>query len=236
MSHPLRTIAQWAMDKQRAETDRTKRLRSTGIPSEYWDRDWSSYDTASGTAEETLHEILTDYVEHWTPDEHMGLVLLGPPGFGKTLGMLMLGVSLATERGAWVKYTTEAALYNQRNALIGLEKQAEQADDWGDYNRAAYQLAFIERECDVLLLDDVGKAYRAASDYSSNQLDLLLRSRREAGKVTCITSNLLHKDWVAFDASMASFLYDVGEIIQVTRGKDYRARRSPAQERRRAGR
>lgn len=230
----IRTIAQWAMDTQRAETDRVLRMEATKIPEDYWGLTWDDYDNVARTKDESVKDILIDYGAHWNPAERMGVVLLGSPGFGKTLGMLILGIELATQRGAWVKYTTEERLDEMRKRLIGLDKQAQKDDDWGDYNTASYQLAFIENECDVLLLDDVGKAYRAVSGYADNKLDALLRRRYEDGKVTCITSNLAHKEWAKIDGSMASFLYDVGEIVHVLEGKDHRARPAPARARRRS--
>lgn len=229
----IRTIAQWAMDTQRAETDSVTRMEATKIPKEYWGLTWKDYDDVPRTMDESVKNILIDYGAHWEPAERMGVVLLGPPGYGKTFGMLILGVELS-RRGAWVKYTTEERLDEMRKRLIGLDKQAQRTEDWGEYNTAAYQLEFIETECDVLLLDDVGKAYRAASGYADNKLDALLRRRYEAGKVTCITSNLAHKEWAKIDGSMASFLYDVGEIVNVSEGKDHRARPAPARARRRS--
>lgn len=230
-----RTIAQWEMDTQREQTDPALRRRDAYIPKHLQHLTWDDYEEGSGTRDEELRDILIDYADHWTPEERDGIVLLGKPGFGKTLGAVLLAMDII-DQGGWVKYVTHERLVERKKNLIGLEQEAQQTEDWQAANAETYRIAFIEIECDLLVLDDVGKAYRAASGYADNGLDSLLRRRVEAGKATIMTSNLASKEWAKFDASMSSFIHEIGEVVELTRGRDHRHRRPAAQERRRGAR
>ena len=230
-----RSIAQWEMDQQREQRDPALRRRDAYIPEHLRSLTWDDYEEGAGTEEDELKDILIDYAENWTPQERAGVVLLGKPGYGKTLGAVLLAMDVI-DAGGWVKYITHDQLNQRKKKLIGLEQQAEADGDWGAANAEAYRLMFIEQECDLLVLDDVGKAYRAAAtgSYADNTLDSLLRRRVELGKSTVLTSNLSREQWAQFDESMASFLYELGEVVELTRGRDYRWRRPEAQRRRRA--
>lgn len=232
----LRTPAQWEQDKEREETDPAKRLRNARIPEHLRELKWSDYKTGTRSdSGEELKDILTDWTDHYSDDVREGVVMLGPAGWGKTLGLSLMAKQLALA-GVYVRYTTNANLIERRKQLIGLEQAAQQSDDWSAANAAKWRLAFFETECDVLFLDDVGKEYRAKSGWSDDALDLLLRRRGELGKVTCMASNLELADWKSYNSSMASYLYEVGEIVELVNGRDYRQRLSDAQKRRRGRR
>lgn len=228
-----RTIAQWEMDKQIGETDVVTRYRQAYIPAKFWNSTWDDYQLGTkNDADEQLKDVLLDYAKHWTPDERAGMVILGMAGWGKTFGTTLLAMDLIRQ-GAWCKQITYKQLSDRRKSLIGLEKQAEQTDDWGEFNAAAYRLMFIEQECEVLFLDDVGKEFRSASDWNSVELDDLLRKRVAAGKVTVMTSNTPRDEWARYNSSMVSFLYEVGELVELVEGQDYRVTEPEARKRRR---
>lgn len=232
----LRTPAQWEQDKEREETDPAKRLRNARIPEHLQHKTWADYEPGTtAVGDEELRDILRDWADHYDDDVREGVVLLGPAGWGKTLGLTLVLKQLVLD-GVYGRYTTNANLIERRKELIGLEQHAQSTDDWGPANAAKWRLAFFETECDVLVLDDVGKEYRAKSGWSDDQLDLLLRRRVEAGKVTLISSNLQRTDWQSYNESMLSFLYEVGEVVQLKTGRDHRYQQSAAQRRRRGPR
>jgi DNA replication protein DnaC len=223
-----RSIEEWERDKQRGEIDPQKRLRQARIPEKYRECTWEGYRATAGTSgppAETLKDILRGYVDGYPEATHDGLVLIGPPGYGKTLGAALVAKTLCLA-GYWVKYTTYASLVTRRMDVIRLEKVADRvgghSEESDEAERARYRLDFVERECDLLVLDDVGKEYRAKSGWSDDGLDALLRNRVEASKATLITSNLPLQDWTAYNVSMASFLHEVGEVITIDRGQDQR--------------
>lgn len=224
-----RTIAQWEMDKQINETDPDRRLKTAYIPEIFWRKTWADYDDVAKDAKgKSLKEALRYFAKTYNEYPSDGLTIIGPAGYGKTFGTTLLAMELVLS-GVWCKQLTYKHLSDRRKDLIGIEKQAEATDDWSDYNAAAYRLMFIERECDVLFLDDIGKEYRSPSGWNADYLDDLLRTRVQLGKATVMTSNLDHQEWARYNSSMASFLYDIGEIFTVVDGKDHRVRLSPRQ-------
>lgn len=215
-----RTIEQWMRDQERNASPASRRVRAL-IPPRYHEMPWSDYKPDALAGEERLKDILRHYAEHWSPDVTEGIVLLGSPGFGKTAGMALLACDLI-DAGAWVRWISFADLTRRKRELFKLARSAELADDWEEHEREELRIHWIEQDCDVLFLDDVGKEYRAQSGWSDAELENLLRTRTAAGKVTMISSNTPYEDWNTYNSSMASFLLEIGELVQLTDGKDHR--------------
>jgi DNA replication protein DnaC len=243
---PLRTNAEWSGDKQKSQPDPQKRLASSGIPRRFWSSEWDDYHEDSAcqavgdtTRDESLKHCLQAYADGWEPGQYDGLVLLGPAGHGKTLGAALVAKQLCLEANVWVKYTSNVDLGEQHKELFELQHASmrfEDEDSWNDYQQAKIRYGFVTDECDLLVLDDVGKEYHAASGWSAAELDKLLRRRRDRDKATILTSNLSRQDWKIYNQSMLSFLYEVGggEIIELTGpGRDHRPRSGTSPRRRR---
>ena len=113
----------------------------------------------------------------------------------------------------------------RRQEQIRLDSQAQASSDWSVADRARQWTDITTDHCELLVLDDVGKEYRAASGYADAGLNELLRSRTNAGKATIITSNLVRQDWNSYNRSMASFLDELGEVVEVERSTDFRPAR-----------
>lgn len=222
---PLRSPAQAAIDHDFYQSDPAKRMRATGVPERYHALTWDDYTDTTKVGRVSLKSMLRAWSDAW-PDVETGLVLLGPPGWGKTMGMALLALELKIERRAFVRYTTYADLVLRKQKLIRTEREADASGDYAAYNTEFVRIGIIELWCDVLFLDDVGKEYRAASGWSDDGLDHLLRSRYEAGKITVVSSNLKLKQFEGYNSSMASFLHDVGDVLELTTGADRRVRRS----------
>ncbi len=217
----IRTIEEWMRDKERDDTSAGRRERAL-IPEKYHDLTWRDYQADAVTRDgESLKDILKFYGDDWTPQTREGLVLLGEPGWGKTMGMALLACVLI-DKGAWVRWITYADLTKRKRSLFTLARQAEESDDWGDHEKEELRLRWITDDCDVLFLDDVGKEYRAASGWSDAELDQLLRSRAAASKVTMMTSNMMFKEWKQYSDSMASFLREMAEVVILHEGTDHR--------------
>lgn len=224
------------------ERDPSRRRRNAFIPKKFWGMTWADYKPGNHTAEkEQLKDVLVDYADHWGEHEPgEGLVLLGSPGYGKTFGASLVAMQIIDQRiksdDGWVRYITEQQWDERRKKLIGIEQQAARDGDWGAANVARYRLNFTETGCGLLVLDDVGKAYRSASGYTNSGVDALLRRRVELGKATIITSNIPSEKFTTIDPSLASFLYEVGEVVKLSvSGKDWRMRKPTSQVRRQGG-
>jgi len=201
-------------------------MRLSGIPAKYYDLGWDDYQdstavTRADGSRDRLKDVLQDYMKNFSTRRSHGLVLLGPAGAGKTFGASLVALGLVREH-AWVRYSTYAKITKRRQELIRLDMQAQSSFDWTAAEPARQWLDICTDYCDLLVLDDVGKEYRAKSGYSDAGLDDLLRSRTELGKATIITSNLSPCDWESYNSSMASFLHELGEVVEVERSTDFR--------------
>lgn len=235
-----RTIEEWMRDKEASDTPVGRRSRAL-IPARYHRLTWDDYENDAVTKDgEPLKEILQFYAEDYAESRRPGsdkttpmtegIVVLGQPGWGKTMGMALLACDLV-DAGAWVRWTSWADLTKRKKNLFTLARQAEENDDWSEHEKEEMRIRWIERDCDVLFLDDVGKEYRAASGWSDAELDQLLRSRTAAGKVTMITSNLMWREWRQYSDAMASFLREMGEVVLLTAGTDHRGDANPTSKR-----
>lgn len=222
MPQPVRTIAQWLRDRER-EAPLDKKLAIAGLPERYRTKSWDDYEDAVRTSDdESLRSILRDYVKHWPTED--GVVLLGPAGTGKTFGASLLAIDVI-EAGGWVRFSTWTDLVKRKINLITLNQRALRDDDWQEHDREELLIQWIEQDCDLLILDDVGKEHRTAGRYADDELDNLLRRRWDKSKATVLTSNLRLDEWETYNSSMVSFMWEVGEVLSLTRGKDFRVAR-----------
>lgn len=225
-----RTIEEWMRDNER-DAPYEQRLVRARIPARYHSMTWADYvDDAVTEDKEKLKDVLMYYSEEWPPETNEGLVLLGASGVGKTAGLALVACDLV-KAGAFLRWTSFAELQQRKRNLIGMAQRAQESDDWSDHEKEELRLRWIEQDSDVLVLDDVGKEYRASSDWSDTTLDLLLRSRTTAGKVTLLSSNLLYEQWMQYNSSMASFLLEMAEVVNIVKGVDHRFDSQPSRNR-----
>lgn len=229
-----RTVEEYYLEREKAALADT-RIRLSGIPEEFWSFGWDDYDETAMCGDETLKSILVDYCQTWTPADRQSVVMLGKPGFGKTFGMALLAMDLI-EQGCWSRWATWAGMVKSKHELFALQKDAERADDWSQHERAEMALRWTEQECDALFLDDVGQEFRSASGWSDTELAHLIRARHSAGKLTFVTSNVEHKDWVRYSEATASFLMQMAEVVALSDGRDHRKRQADKRVLRRAKR
>ena len=225
----------WETDRERGE----RLIERSGIPKAMRHKTWDDLiDDATfndGDKAVSVKASLQDYEARL--DEMVegawGLVLIGPAGWGKSLGAALVAMD-AVRGGFWVRFVSYADLVKREVALIALEKEARASDDddvWSKFRFERYRLDVIKTHCHILVLDDVGKEHRTASGYAEDQLDLVLRSRQTAGKVTIITTNNPPQSWAAYNAAFASYLFEVGDVIEYDSGQDKRqARRRPSRD------
>ncbi len=225
---PARTIEQWKRDKE-IEAPPAKRREKAGIPVLYRGLTWDDMvddvkvTTADPEGGTSAKRLLQEYAEDWPEmlNAGDGLVLLGPPGYGKSMGAALLAMDVI-DQGGWVRFISFAELVSRETGLFALRRQAEMTEDGKSLEEEELKLDWIKFQCELLVLDDVGKERRSESDLAGDLFERIVRSRVDHGLSTIITSNLGMVQWSTYNASMESFLFQLGDIVEYTDGRDHR--------------
>lgn len=172
------------------------------------------------------HDAVEEYIHdiHGNLSRGDGLLLVGPPGRGKTmLACIALNAALAANYAA--QFQTLAGFTKSKQAHIQASQLLTHSiDALEDIQRLDEQFEKLESWYPLVVLDDAEKEYRKTSGYAVAEFDHLLRTRYSNGLATIMTSNAPHKEWrTLYSESMASYVQQACRIVSVT-GDDFRAR------------
>jgi len=157
------------------------------------------------------------------PPTARGLLLMGEPGRGKTTHACA-AANHVSDLGWSTKFLSVANWHQMALTAIRMDRtDADTAADWWDaldaYERAG--------GWSLLVLDDLGKEHRTATDYAKDNLDRLIRNRYTSGVPTIITTNFLLEEISVYGESMASFINEAFTIVDIyDRVRDFRRPRS----------
>jgi DNA replication protein DnaC len=147
-----------------------------------------------------------------SPTCGLGLLLIGPPGYGKTTmaSVVAQEVLLKNTSSITVKFMDYPKLLRTQQRAWKADNETEQQlidDIYGESSTPV----------DIFILDDLGKEYRTASGWAENTFDSLLRARYNAGLPTIVTTNVPMKNWASvYGEPMESFAHQAFVPITVT--------------------
>jgi DNA replication protein DnaC len=197
------------------ESAAARRLAEARIPRRYQHCDLANY-----TA---YNEKLTKALEHATrlaegfPVVERGLLLLGPPGVGKTHLAVAILRQVITARGA------RGIFYDTRDLLRMIRSTYDQANQVAEIDVLRPVI-----EADMLVLDDLGA--EKTSEWVEETLNLIVNDRYSARRTTVFTSNYEEKGDDTSDPDsllcrigyrMRSRLHEMCELLDLD-GADYR--------------
>ena len=151
----------------------------TGVPPEYCNADVSKFrfDTYKTSMEQT-RKVFKNFIENFEKWQAWGKGLYlwsNTPGSGKTFLSCCLARSLMVKYDLQMRFITAPAYIDTVGESI---KRAR-----GEEDRSK-----VYKECDVLVLDDIGA--QAGGKWQEQELFNLVNKRMEHGKITIYTSNM----------------------------------------------
>jgi DNA replication protein DnaC len=216
--------------------------RYIGIPKRFWTMTWEDVEIHDGikNAYDEARELDARLAEDGNPSGE-GLTLLGPSGRGKTMLAALLAryqfrrnhrpktpLELMESEALQVRFLTVRGF--QRKLQESLEcgtvlRNAPSVDQellrrCADARRA---LEILQREVQLLVLDDVGKEHQTSSGFIEGRLEELIRERFDLGLTTVITTNITLPDFEkVYTPSLRSYLYESSAVVLV-HGDDARS-------------
>ncbi|MFH9606844.1 ATP-binding protein [Streptomyces sp. NPDC017448] len=176
-------------------------------------------------------QLITTWAERYAPTATgerpellgKGLVLGGNPGTGKT----RMACAALTE----VHYQTNlSGLFLPVTGYFAATKDQQKFTNLAEKFRNEEALARVLKlqelldrvmKTPLLVFDDMGKEYSAASGWVGTEIHRILRTRYVHGLPTIITSNLPLEEWKRYDAALFSFLKEAYDLCSIG-GKDWR--------------
>lgn len=145
-------------------------LERARVPRRFWNVKMTE---VSGSVRSDVVSYFLDVVSHCRAGR--GMLLFGANGRGKT-SIAVLVAQEVMRHGGTVLFITAEELRQSYLGDVMFEGRASMAD------RAA--------TVDLLVIDDLGKEYRGASQWAERVIESVLRARSSATKATILTTNM----------------------------------------------
>lgn len=178
------------------------RERSAGIPARF---QHAGFDTLDPTHNPEAYHACKLLAESLSYEGRPGVLLLGPPGTGKT------SLAVATQKHLVTRTKFHATFLDLRSSL------AQMKDDFRDLKAKSVILRALEDK--LIVVDDL---IFPDSKWDAGQIEILINGLYNANRLSVITSNLNSDElWQALGGRIMSRLQEMTHTIEM-RGEDMR--------------
>jgi DNA replication protein DnaC len=167
------------------------RIRRIGVPFRNAENTWSSFQEPKGLKHTELRHEIKD-LQHWRGDPSLA-ILSGRPGTGKTHMAVATVWRRLKSRGI-----TGMRFYQERVLLEELKRGFDSSEGDDTLERVS--------KLDFLVIDDFG--HSRMTEWVVDTMFGLVSRRFDEGKVTLVTTNLIHADINAIDPRLGSRLHE----------------------------
>ena len=153
-----------------------RRLDAAGIPPRYQRKTFDQYDGSQSPSMGGALTICRGFATEWPMNRHLGMVLAGPPGVGKTHLVCVVIMECAKNWGATVKFADLPELLAKVKATFS--------------NRVPVSESEVLRpmlDADILAIDEVDAA--RLSEWNFATVEYILGERYNRDKSTILTTN-----------------------------------------------
>lgn len=164
----------------RRERRLTQIIERSGIPPRYRGKTFDEYQTKGNPSTTAALLMCRRWAEQWATNRHLGVLLQGPVGVGKTHLACVMLMEAQTRYGASIAFVDLPELFTRIKATFD--------PGWAETEMEVLKPVLA---ADILAIDELAAARH--SDWNFAMTEQIINSRYNADKATIVTTNYVNQ-------------------------------------------